>query len=105
MTDELKPQSIAGDKRLKILIDVYRDADYSQSKGALDRIIAHIDAWGARLAEVPAGYKLVPIEPTEDMLREGRRFLWRCGNNEATDRDAELCWSAMISAVPKPEAA
>jgi hypothetical protein len=98
MSDELKPQSVDSPMLRQLLVDYRHASSLSEQHMRINEIIAHIDAW-----RVPAGYKLVPIEPTEDMRMAGCRFLWKCGNNEATDRDAELCWSAMIEAAPKPE--
>lgn len=44
---------------------------------------------------VPDGWKLVPIEPTEDMLKAGCRF--------ASEHNAKGSWSQMLAAAPKPE--
>jgi hypothetical protein len=105
MSDELKPQAT---------IDTPEFADmmlaWALSKAGddaaerYDKIIAHINAWGARLAGVPAGMKLVPILSTDVMDIAGREMLRACGHERPTKRDAELCWSAMIDAAPKPEA-
>jgi hypothetical protein len=108
MSDELKPQSIGSDEFTR-LVNVYFDLcttdkfDVHIAHIAWKNLIAHIDAWGARLAEVPAGYKLVPILSTDLMDIAGREMLRDCGHERPTKRDAELCWSAMIEAAPKPE--
>ena len=43
---------------------------------------------------VPDGWRLVPVEPTEEMIRAGNVKTWvlPCG----------YCWSAMLSAAPPP---
>jgi hypothetical protein len=50
MSDELKPQSI---RTLEFanLMNAWRNADILKAPAAYDALIAHIDAWGARLAE------------------------------------------------------
>ena len=50
-----------------------------------------------------AGWKLVPLRPTAEMDIAGRRMLRACGCEDATAKDAELCWSAMIEAAPTPD--
>ncbi|CAI1820054.1 Uncharacterised protein [Serratia quinivorans] len=67
--------------------------------------------------EIPDGWKLVPIEPTESMVIDGfesepDKFFsdkkeWKAykemsGCQQAAHR-AKLCWAAMIAAAPKPE--
>jgi hypothetical protein len=66
---------------------------------------------------IPEGYALVPIEPTESMIVDGfesepDKFFskpeeWKAyeamsGCQQAAHR-AKLCWSAMLAAAPKPE--
>ena len=66
---------------------------------------------------IPDGWVMVPIEPTEDMIVNGFESepdesfsdaeVWEAydamsGCQQAAHR-AKLCWSAMISAVPKPD--
>lgn len=41
------------------------------------------------------GWKLVPVEPTEDMVKAGCRF--------ASEHNAKGSWSKMLAAAPKPE--
>ena len=41
------------------------------------------------------GWMLVPIEPTEDMLKAGCRF--------ASEHNTKGSWSQMLAAAPKPE--
>lgn len=65
--------------------------------------------------QVPVGYALVPIEPTENIVVEGFESepdeffsepeVWKAyqemsGCRQAAHR-ARLCWAAMIAAVPK----
>jgi hypothetical protein len=98
MSDELKPQSIGDDPEFrKLLTDLVRRASHNISgKASPAALIAHIDAW-----RVPAGWKLAPIQSTAEMNCAGRSVLRDCGNDQATDDDAELCWSAMIDAAPE----
>lgn len=66
---------------------------------------------------IPDGWVLVPVEPTEHMIVEGFESepdeffsdaeVWEAydamsGCQQAAHR-AKLCWSAMISAAPKPD--
>ncbi|WP_052686707.1 hypothetical protein [Enterobacter hormaechei] len=66
---------------------------------------------------IPDGWVMVPIEPTEDMIVNGFESepdesfsdaeVWEAydamsGCQQAAHR-AKLCWSAMISAAPKPD--
>lgn len=39
------------------------------------------------------------LESTAEMDRAGRDALRACGNDQATARDAALCWSAMMAAA------
>ncbi|QUG75433.1 hypothetical protein GKQ23_10745 [Erwinia sp. E602] len=67
---------------------------------------------------IPDGWKLVPIEPTEDMVVNGFESepdesfsdpaIWDAyqdmsGCEQAAER-ARLCWAAMLAAAPAPEA-
>ncbi|WP_182967555.1 hypothetical protein [Klebsiella sp. WP8-S18-ESBL-06] len=67
-----------------------------------------------RKAAIPAGWKLVPIEPTEGMIVDGLESepdeffsdakIWAeyeamSGCQQAAHR-AKLCWAAMLSAAP-----
>ncbi|STB29458.1 hypothetical protein [Citrobacter koseri] len=80
------------------------------------------EAWGVKYLPlsgnspvIPDGYVLVPIVPTEDMIingfesvpdphfsdeKEWEEYEALSGCRKAARR-AELCWAAMISAVPK----
>ena len=65
--------------------------------------------------DVPDGYALVPVEPTEKMVIEGfesvphplfqpadwDKYQTMSGCEQAAHR-AKLCWAAMIKAAPKP---
>ena len=104
MSDELKPQSVEKDSAFQCLLWHYLNARVKLSAGRIEEdeaaiafraLIAHIDAW-----RVPPGYKLGPIGSTAEMDLAGRNALRACGNEQATTRDAELCWSAMIDAAP-----
>ena len=48
-----------------------------------------------------AGWQLVPIEPTEEMLKEGVRAFQRAYNSEDTLNDWRTCYKAMLAAAPK----
>lgn len=52
----------------------------------------------AQPASVPAGWKLVPVEPTDDMIHAGYMKPW---GDQAARSDAESCWSAMLAAAPQ----
>ena len=67
--------------------------------------------------ELPDGWKLVPIEPTESMVIDGfesapdqffseedewNAYQEMSGCRQAAHR-AKLCWAAMLAAAPKPE--
>jgi hypothetical protein len=106
MSDELKQQATIDTPEFRTLLINY--AETNGPEGTQDEwetaraaLIAHIDAWGARMA-VPDGWMLVPIESTSEMDRTGRDALLACGNYEATARDAYLCWSEMLAAAPSP---
>lgn len=49
---------------------------------------------------VPAGWKLVPIEPNWDMRNEGREFLID-GIEKEPERLAYFLWKTMINAAPE----
>ncbi|MGC6232810.1 hypothetical protein VU677_18895 [Hafnia paralvei] len=67
--------------------------------------------------KLPSGWKLVPIEPTENMIIEGfesepdeffsKSEVWEeyaamSGCEQAAHR-AKLCWAAMLAAAPTPQ--
>ncbi|SAF75342.1 Uncharacterised protein [Enterobacter asburiae] len=67
---------------------------------------------------IPDGWVMVPVEPTEDMIvngfesepdesfsdeKEWEAYEAMSGCQQAAHR-AKLCWSAMLTAAPKPEA-
>lgn len=67
---------------------------------------AHRSAGGA---SVPAGWKLVPEEPTERMIAAGAGSLdypsvFMGGPSHASRRRAPRVWSAMLDAAPPPAA-
>jgi hypothetical protein len=100
------------------LLDAHEDGSEDEYKSARTNFIAHIDTWAARSAgdAVPAGWKPVPIEPTEDMITHGfecwpdqffsKPEVWAAyeemtGCQKAAHR-ARLCWAAMLGAAPAP---
>jgi len=69
------------------LIAYTHDAPFrKQAEESLDALLAH-------LRTVPAGYALVPVEPTAEMLDAMQSSGWMPGN-----------YRAMIAAAPKGEA-
>jgi hypothetical protein len=52
---------------------------------------------------VPGGWKLVPVEPTDDMLNAYQEEQCRWSNITHVDDDAtQSLWSAMLAATPQP---
>lgn len=47
--------------------------------------------------EVPEGWQLVPVEPTENMIGHG------CGASVMVVSEVIKAWAAMLAAAPKPE--
>lgn len=68
-------------------------------EGASGKVFEHWNA--ARIAQAaPEGWKLVPIEPTTNMLCEMERQ-WMVGSQiDMAKRE----WKAALAAAPKPEA-
>lgn len=54
------------------------------------------------VGEVPAGWKLVPIEPNWDMRNEGREFLID-GTEKEPEKLAYFLWKTMVAAAPEVE--
>lgn len=50
---------------------------------------------------VPAGYRLVPIEPTREMLEAGKYAIKGCPSTFERD-EADVAYRAMLSAAPTP---
>lgn len=62
----------------------------------------------AALAAVEAaGYRVVPVEPTAEMIRaalvEADRHGYLALKGYFTDDEATFCWRAMLAAAPPPE--
>jgi hypothetical protein len=99
MSDELKPQSIDSPEFRELLLRLKGRAVLGNQSMVLEAetaLIAHIDAWGARLAGVPDGWKLVPVTPTRQML------------NAAYEASEAGCYFSgiyrdMIAAAPTPK--
>lgn len=55
-------------------------------------------------ANVPAGYKLVPIEPTDEMLDnvdvEVGGSCYSCSKWTASERDCRAVWAQMLEVLP-----
>ncbi|WP_075795662.1 hypothetical protein [Massilia putida] len=110
MSDELKPrESIGDDPEFICLLKKLAPECEQLGMPKTRALIAHIDAW-----RVPPGMKLVPIEPTLDMVTQGFEswpdpffskpeewdaYKEMTGCEKAAHR-AKLCWSAMIAAAP-----
>lgn len=82
-----------------------------------DTLYVRADVVTGNSPVIPDGWVMVPIEPTEDMIVNGFESepdesfsdaeVWEAydamsGCQQAAHR-AKLCWSAMISAAPKPD--
>lgn len=69
------------------------------------RVLETERAAGAERA-VPEGWKLVPVEPTQEMLIAGVRGFQKAGYNDCDKlHDWTGCYRAMLAAAPSPAAA
>lgn len=101
-------------ERLEALID---DED-CRATVAEQEVLAGIAlaVMDGKYPEIPDGWKLVPVEPTEDMVVEGfeskpcklfsepaewASFDEMSGCQQAA-HTARLCWAAMLAAAPTP---
>jgi hypothetical protein len=80
--------------------------------GAISGLLAAKDALrslAASATQVPQGWKLVPVEPTEEMLVHGQEAwlaMWRSKPSIEDCKEAENTYKAMLSASPPaPQAA
>lgn len=75
--------------------------DHEELLQVLDKALAQQPAQA-----VPEGWKLVPVEPTDDMLVFGQE-VWAAGRQGALEdcREAETIYSAMLAAAPAAPAA
>lgn len=75
--------------------------------GPLPFARATIAKWGAQPV-VPAGYALVPVEPTPEMLAEVDEEVgghcYSCTRWKASYDDCQRIWAAMLAAAPQPVA-
>jgi hypothetical protein len=93
LVERLRKMKGMGDYQLAALMD-------GVGPRAADEI-ERLQAFVAHLA-VPAGYKLVPIRPTEEMLKAGVRAWW--DNPEIEDGAPEEMlrpYRAMLAAAPE----
>ncbi|WP_320714355.1 DUF551 domain-containing protein [Enterobacter cloacae] len=89
----------------------------SENQHPDDTLYVRADVVPGNSPVVPDGWVMVPVEPTEDMIVNGFESepdesfsdaeVWEAydamsGCQQAAHR-AKLCWSAMISAAPKPD--
>lgn len=83
-------------------------SNYSKNRhisGEPDASSAAESAWQAAIAsqqDVPLGWKLVPIVPTEKMVNEGSCAQSLPGPHYIESRAARKCWEYMIEAAPEP---
>ena len=84
---------------------------------AFEIALAALASPPAPVLRVPAGWKLVPIEPTEDMVIRGFESapdevlsdadVWEAFNAmsgcQQAAHKATLCWEAMLAAAPEVE--
>ena len=99
MSDELKQRaSIGDDPEFRALAEKWQFCLTMDIQAVYAELVAHIDAWGASMA-VPAGYRVVPNDSTDEMNLAGCDMLRSCGNDLATTGDACLCWAAMMGAA------
>ncbi|MBR8228055.1 hypothetical protein KDX05_06985 [Burkholderia vietnamiensis] len=88
-------------ERLKLLLS--GDAAFCKTivaRSAIEQAIAALSRSPAMASEavaIPAGYALVPIEPTEKMIDEAKRYAW------ITEEDATEAgiWRHMLAAAPQ----
>jgi len=75
-------------------------ADFARLNPRWERIGSGL-APQAPPAAAPAGYALVPVEPTDEMLGAGACFVFNAVQTEAADsyKVTEAVWSAMIAAA------
>ena len=66
-------------------------------------LYAHPGAQAQPAPSVPEGWKLVPIEPTHEMVKAcasaARAYMQEYGENSPR----RVMWAAMLAAAPKPE--
>jgi hypothetical protein len=101
MSDELKPQSVDSREFRKLVRDVWKRSSMSSARLSNEEValIAHINAWGARLAGVPDGWRLVPVEAPWSML-EAAHQAENCGHGPEHFRNI---YAAMLAAAPTPD--
>lgn len=93
------------------------DHEYAQECSDIVSVIRELLAFRTNSPVIPDGWKLVPIEPTENMIIEGfesepnktfsKPEVWEeyaamSGCKQAAHR-AKLCWAAMLAAAPTPQ--
>lgn len=118
MSDELKPQSIDSKEFRKLVRDVWKRASMSSARLSTEEValIAHIDAWGARLAGdaakdsarvdfmIAEECQIEHIDLTGKAPLHRVRWPWQeehMGEWSATGREA--IDAAMIAATPTPD--
>lgn len=89
---------------LSIRMQVIREIIYLKDQGIRDGLIAL--GWtppGEQPAtRVPEGWKLVPVEPTHDMLIVGGRAVQDFYSEKGEYPRTKAMWKAVLSAAPQP---
>jgi len=77
-----------------------------QVKRVAEIALSTVSALGAQQVSVPAGCVLVPIEPTEEMLKAARNApmpaVWLDSISARANLASSTQYKAMISAAPQP---
>lgn len=90
------------DRARELIGDAYNAGTHGigYSQQAMELHDAVITAQPSPGASVPAGWKLVPIEPTWSMRNDGRELLID-GIEKEPERLAYFLWKTMINAAPE----
>jgi len=91
-------------ERVALIIEqalVRHGVPLGSAEGTLDdaeEVLAALRRSG--VAEVPAGMKLVPVEPTDAMLTGARKAWWHTVATPNAEAAMQSAWAAMLSAAP-----
>ena len=86
--------------------DCRASADPLPTPAYVDKLLTEaIAAEEAQKVAVPQGWKLVPIEPTLEMLNAVDEYVggscYSCSKREASDDDCERVYKAMLATAPQ----
>ncbi len=102
MTEKLKPCPFCGgEARPSEQVVPNTDIRYWIAICANCAASTPLENWNTRPSVVPEGFKLVPVEPTEAMLRQAVSALTQAaypGSRFAPVQHARTVWSAMLLA-------